>query len=103
MEEYYEGRPALSKEIWVLRMPVKMYGHEKRGHTQRDELILTCHDDMEDAGRSLLPDSVLGGAEKGPVVHGVLGSVAQLAHPALADRPHVGHPEHQTVRGTGGG
>ena len=106
MEEYYEGRPALSKEIWVLRMSVKMYGHEKRDTlnqtSQRDELILTCHDDVEDAGRSLLPDSVFGGAEKGPVVHGVLGSVAQLAHPALAHGPHVGHPEHHTVRRTGG-
>ena len=81
-------------------MAMRRETHTQPGLTEG--LILTCHDDVEDAGRSLLPDRVFGGAEKGPVVHGVLGSVAQLAHPALAHGPHVGHPEHHTVRRTGG-
>ena len=58
---------------------------------------LTCHDDMKDTGRPLFPHSVGGRAEEGAVVHGVPGGVAQPAHPALADSPHVGHPAHHKV------
>ena len=58
---------------------------------------LTCHDDMKDTGRPLFPHSVGGCTEEGAVVHGVPGGVAQPAHPALADSPHVGHPAHHNI------
>ena len=54
---------------------------------------------MEDAGLPLLPHGVGGGAEEGPVVHGVLGGVAQAALSTFALGSLVGDPEHYTVSG----
>ena len=54
---------------------------------------------MKDAGLPLLPHGVGGGAEEGPVVHGVLGGVAQAALSTLALGSLVGDPEHCTVSG----
>ena len=52
---------------------------------------------MKDAGLPLFPHGVRGGAEKGPVVHGVLGGVAQAALSTFALGSLVGHPGHEIL------